>query len=92
MKPFNFRQTIWKVIARKVYFPFFMGFFCSELYEVFTGKSLFNVWHDRLLGIVSVCVGIHAVFSSRKNGFSSFLLDTLGGLGLIGTGVYLILN
>ena len=71
---------------------FFMGFFLSDIYEAFTGKDLFNVWHDRLFGIVSLCVGLHALFSSRKNAFTPFLLDTLGGLGLIGTGIYLILS
>ena len=92
MKPFNFRQPIRDMIARNVYFPFCMGFFLSEIYEAFTGKDFFNVWHDRLFGIISVCVGIYGLLFASKKSFTSFLLDTLGGLGLIGTGVYLIFS
>ena len=71
---------------------FVTGIFCSELYVLFTGKDFFNVWHDRLFGIISVGVGLHALCASRKNACTPFLLDTLGGLVLIGTGVYLVLS
>lgn len=92
MKSIHFRHPLWEVIARNVYFPFFVGFFCSVIYRSLTGESLFNAWYDRLFGIIAVCVGFHALFSLRKNTFTAFLLDTLGALGLIGTGVYFIFS
>lgn len=96
MKLSNFRQPLWQRITQNVYFPvlggIFIGCFCADLYEAFTGKDFFNVWHDRFFGIICVWVGFHALFSSRKKGFTGFLVDTLGGLGLIGTGVYVIFS
>lgn len=96
MKPFNFQQPIWTVIRRNLYFPLFMGIFmgifCSDLYETFTGKDFFNIWHDRLFGIIYVSVGIYGLISASKKSLTPFLLDTLGGLALIGTGVYLIFS
>ena len=92
MKPINFQQPLWEVFSRKSYFPFVAGYFCAVMYHSFTDQSLFSIWHDRLFGVIAVCVGFHALFFSRKNAFTLFLLDTLGALGLIGTGVYLVFS
>ena len=92
MKRFNVRHPIYENMYFLGCVGFFMGFFRSSMYEAFTGKDRFTVWYDPFFGIISVCIGFRGLLSSRKNAFAPFHLDTLGGLGLIGAGVYLIVS